>query len=244
MNSQPGSELPHAVEKLLSDLVSAAKSSFQEDLRSVVLFGSGAEGRLRTTSDLNLLFVLTKFDQSRADAFREPLRAAYVACRTMVMFVLESELEKAAEAFAVKFDDISRRHRILHGDDLIGRLTTSRQARKQRLNQILLNLSLRLRERYSTLSLREEQLALVIAETAGPLRSASATLLELEGCPAENPRAALRTVAGQLIKDVLVLDSISKARDERALPPGVAVKAMFQLMALADGMRLRTEKLS
>ena len=44
------SELPPAIRQLLSDLVESAQTSLQDDLRSIVLFGSGAEARLRATS--------------------------------------------------------------------------------------------------------------------------------------------------------------------------------------------------
>ncbi len=238
--------LPAGIEQLLADLVTAARRSFGEDLRSVVLFGSGAEGRLRATSDLNLLVVLKQFSKEAVDGFREPLRAAQVAGRAAVMFVLEAELASVAEAFAVKFDDIRRRRRLLYGEDLIASLATSRLAKEQRLQQILLNLTLRLRERYAAISLREEQLAVAIADMAGPLRAAAATLLELEGHSAASPKEALELVAqsiqGSNWAEALAL--ISQARETRSMPAGSAGPVMFQLMALADAMRLRTEKLS
>lgn len=238
--------LPAQIEQLLRNLVTAASGSFGEDLRSIILFGSGAEGRLRATSDLNLLFVLSRFDQSRVDAFREPLRVAHVAGRAVGMFLLESELQAAGEAFAVKFDDIARRRRVLYGDDVISGLERSRMARRQRLNQVLLNLSLRLRERYVVLSLREEQLVAVIADTAGPLRSAAATLLDLEGKPAPSPRAALEEVASALERSgwKATLERVSAARESGSLPAGSAGETLFQLIALADAMRLRVGRLS
>jgi hypothetical protein len=244
--ANPAGSLPPAVEEMLSGLVAAARACFQDDLRCIVLFGSGAEGRLRSTSDVNLMFVLRRFDKGRADAFREPLRLAHVAVRTATMFILESELPAAALAFAVKFDDIQRRHRILYGDDVIAALAISPAAKRQRLQQILMNLALRLRERYAALSLREEQLALVLAETAGPLRSAAATLLELEGKPVASPREALAAVAASVPGTgcTAALESISAARDSQSLPPGTAVPAMFQLMELVAAMQGRLERLA
>ena len=237
-------ELPPVVQQLLDDLVQSAQRCFQDDLTSIVLFGSGAEGRLRATSDLNLLVVLKRFDKGHVDAFREPLRLAHVAGRASAMFVLDAELPAAAEAFAVKFDDIARRRRVLFGEDVIARLTTSRAARKQRLCQVLLNLALRLRQQYAMLSLREEQLATVIADAAGPLRSAAATLLELEGRPVASPKEALEQVAHCLEGSDWpgALSQMTEARQSRRLPAGVAVAVMFRLMTLAEHMRLRAER--
>jgi hypothetical protein len=239
-------EVPPSVERVLAELVKAAQDSFQDDLSSVVLFGSGAEGRLRTTSDLNLLVVLKRFQQQRVDKFREPLRLARVTAQAGVMFVLDSELAAAAEAFAVKFGDIARRCRVLFGDFPIASLAVSREAKKQRLRQILLNLSLRLRQSYAMTSLREEQLATVIADTAGPLRVAAATLLELEKRHVASPKESLETVArslnGQQWADTL--SRISEARESRRLPPGVAAPIMFRIMDLTEAMRLRVERLT
>src|SRR5205807_1909594 len=97
-------------------------------LRSVVLFGSAAEGRLRATSDVNLLFVLRTFDLDGVDKLREPLRLAEIGARIAPMFLLESELQAAATAFAVKFTDIAHRRRVLHGDDPFVSLAVPRAA--------------------------------------------------------------------------------------------------------------------
>lgn len=232
------------VDQVLGDLVEAAKKCFLDDLRSVVLFGSGAEGRLRPTSDLNLIVVLKRFDKERADAFREPLRVAQAAGRASVMFLLESELPVAAESFAVKFDDIERRRKVLFGDDVFAKMEIPRSAMKDRLRQVLMNLGLRLRERYLVSSLREEQLVAVIADAAGPLRSAAASLLELEGTAVASPKEALARVAQSsgVADATQLLETLSKARETGTLPAGVAGPVVFRLMALTDALRLRAEK--
>lgn len=238
-------DMPPAMEHALDELVTAAKNSFQDDLASIVLFGSGAEGQLRATSDLNLLIVLREFRRSRADAFREPLRMAHVAVRAVAMFVLESEAPTVAEVFAVKFGDIARRCRVLFGQFPSGLSGISREAKRLQLRQLLMNLTLRLRHSYVVISLREEQLALTIAETAGPLRSAAATLLELEGQPVASPKQSLETVARSLEGDwTEALAAISEARQSRRLAPGKAPQIAFQLIDLAQVMRLRAERLA
>src|SRR5688572_21321060 len=124
--------VPDDVQRVIDGLVASAREVFGEALRSVILFGSAAEGQMRATSDVNLLFVLSRFDQS-ADAFREPFRFAQTAANVSAMFVLEPELDDAAEAFAQKFADIARRHIVLHGDDLVAHIVISREALVKRL---------------------------------------------------------------------------------------------------------------
>jgi hypothetical protein len=102
---------------------------------------------------------------------------------------------------------------------------------------------MRLRNRYALVSLREEQLALVIADAAAPLRAAAATLLELEGRTAPSPKAALVEVVRALGFEDDVLVSVSQARETRALPAGTAGQTLFRLLELAGEMRRRVEKL-
>src|SRR6185295_2756121 len=110
---------------------------------SVVLYGSGAEGQLRPTSDVNVMIVLTEFDRKRVDALREPLRIAHAAIKLTAMFLLESEIAAASESFAVKFSDILRRRRVLVGSDPFQGISITRQAEITRLKQVLFNLQLR-----------------------------------------------------------------------------------------------------
>jgi predicted nucleotidyltransferase len=174
-------DLPENIRKVLTDFGNAAIEACAKNLISIVLFGSAAEGRLRPSSDVNLILVLKDFEVSQINQLREMLRVAHAAIRLNVMFILDSEISAASDAFAVKFTDNQHRHRILIGTNPFDKLEVSRTATIQRLNQVIINLLLRLRERYSLVSLREEQLVHIIADVAGPIRSSAATILSLEG---------------------------------------------------------------
>ncbi len=236
--------LPSNVKTVLTEFVEQARSAFANDLRAVVLYGSGAEGQLRATSDVNLLLVLSAFDQNRADQIRESFRLAHATIRLRTMFLLESELRPAIEAFAVKFADIIRRHRVLYGNDPFVGITVSRTDSITRLKQTLLNLTLRLREAYVARGMREEQLVAMIADLAGPLRSCAATLLDLEGKSVESPKEALHQVAASLpggMEHAEEISRISNARQEGTLAPGVAAPTLFHLIELASLMRKRAD---
>ncbi len=239
--------LPPNVARVLSGFLEQARDAFGDDLLSIVLYGSGAEGKLRPTSDVNLLVVLSAFDQKKADQLREPLRMAHAAIQLRAMFLLDSELRAATEAFSVKFADVIRRRRVLYGDDPFAGISISRGDSVFRLKQTLLNLTLRLREGYIARGLREEQLVAMIADAAGPLRSCAATLLELEGMPAESPKEALHQVAASLPggpERAEEISRISEARQEKKLAPGLAAPTLFHLIELAGLMRARAEALS
>jgi len=242
----PLPELPAQVTRVLTEFVFAAQAAFATDLRSIILFGSAAEGRLRATSDVNLLLLLTTFDQGRASELRNPLRVAQAAIRLSPMFILEAELPSAITAFAEKFSDILRRRKVLFGSDPFVGVKIPRDILIARLDQVLLNLILRLREVYVMRGLREEQLAIAIAEAAGPLRSCAATLLELEGQKENSPKAALEKYVKSTGESAWLeaLQRISEAREQRILPPGVAGANLLTLIEIAHQMRSGLGKLA
>jgi predicted nucleotidyltransferase len=233
--------LPAEVASALDELVGRAREVLGSDLQAVVLYGTAAEGALRPTSDVNVLLVLTEFDRSKVDGLRDAFRVAKAAVRLSAMFLLREEVEPATQAFAQKFADVLRRRRVLYGADPFAGLAIPRSALTARLVQVLLNLTIRLRAVYVERSSREEQVAKVIADAAGPLRTCAASLLELEGRPGLSPRDALRALASAFGEEdwAPVLARISQAREGQLLAPGVAPDTLVRLIELTQLMRAR-----
>lgn len=231
-------------ERGLADLVAAAREALGDTLVSIVLYGSAAEGRLRPASDVNVIFVLNRFDPARGDALSEAVRLARAAIRLAPMFLLRDEIPNAASAFAVKFADIVRRHRVLYGSDPFGDLTIARDRLVARLLQVLLNLRLRLRTACVTRTF-DDQLVMAIVHSASPLRSAAATLRELEGLPRRSARESLEQVVQEL-GDPRFIDAvtqISAARESSVLPPDVPRQTVLSLIDLAGALHERALKL-
>ena len=239
-------DLPADIQRVLGEFVAAARDAFGDTLVSVVLYGSAAEGALRPTSDINVLVVLRTFDQARADRVRDAFLTAHAAIRLTAMFVLQEEIPAAAKAFAQKFADIARRHRVLHGDDPFVGLAIPRAALVARLDQVLLNLTLRLRALYVERSVYPEQLAGVVAQVTAPLRTSAASLAELEGKRVGSPKAALAEFVRGLDEPGwdAVLSRLSAARESRTLPPDVAADTVMRLIELARRLRARAVTLA
>ncbi|HLX43072.1 MAG TPA: hypothetical protein VKR43_06545 [Bryobacteraceae bacterium] len=237
--------LPDAISRSLQAFVDAAVVAFGPDLKSVVLYGSGADGSLRPTSDVNLLLVLSAFDAAKASALRPPYSIAEAAIQLTAMFLLESEVLAALEAFAQKFSDVHRRHRVLYGSDPFASVSIPRPAVIFRLKQVLLNLTLRLREGYVARGSTPERLSTLIAESAGPLRSCAATLRELTGDATVPPKEALRLFVENLNEPGWdeILAHITETRGRAFLDPRAAGETLFRLIDLATRLRARVENL-
>jgi len=239
-------DLPAPVATALTAFVSSAKAALDFDLRSIVLFGSGAENRLRPTSDVNVAVILRAFDAGRIATLSETLVAARAAVRLNVMWLLEPEIPLAAEAFSVKFADILRRRRVLWGSDPFESLSVPRAMAIARLGQVLMNLVMRLRASYALHSQHEERLAALLADVAGPLRASAAEILELEGSPPPAPREALELIIRTLPGGdwAPVLAAITEARQTRAVDAGTAGPVLLKVADLACHLRERAMALS
>jgi predicted nucleotidyltransferase len=239
-------DLPPELARVIEDVVQQAADTLGDTLRSVILFGSAAENRVRATSDVNLLVVLTRFDPARAAALGTVLQRARAAARLGVMWLTENELTPASASFAVKFADIVRRHRVLYGDDPLTGVSIPREAALTRVRQVFLNLVIRLRASYVIDHGLEERLAMVVADAAGPLRAGSAELLELEGKPAANARAALEQVAAgwSAPKADALITAIRMARETRRLEPGRAAAILSDIIDLAGYLHRRAVALT
>lgn len=235
--------LPPTVDRHLSIFVDAMREAFAADLIAIVLYGSAAEGRLRPTSDVNTVLVLTDISREALDRAAGALRTAHAAIRLEAMLLRESEIPAAAEAFAQKFDDIVRRRRVLFGADPFASLVIAREALVRRIRQVLLNLSLRTRRAYAERFDQEDRLVLLLAEIAGPLRTAAAALLELQGARPGSPRHALETVALSLDRPAwrTLPSQLSRAREDLVLEPGTAAAAVFAAIDLMDALRRQVE---
>ncbi|MGO9992528.1 MAG: hypothetical protein ACLPTF_08425 [Steroidobacteraceae bacterium] len=184
-------DLPVAAREVLEEFLETLTRFLGRRLQCALLFGSAAEGRLRPTSDLNLLVMADQFAQADLEALQSPLQVGRAAAGLTVLFLENAEFADACEAFAMKFADIKVRHRVLFGANPFAAVEIPRQAEIRRLRQVLLNLKLRLRERYALDGNRPDRLALVVADMTGPIRVAAATLLALRDGRERAPKVAL-----------------------------------------------------
>ena len=191
MESDELREVPEPVRAVLSEFVETLIRVLGTSLDCVLLFGSAAEGRLRPTSDVNLLVMARAIDAPRLSALREPLNAGRAAIGLSVMFLESADFADACESFAMKFTDIKVRSRLLYGENPFSASSIPRAAAIRRLRQVLLNLKVRLRERYVLDGDRNERMAAVLAQMTGPLRVGAATLLALGDGRERPPKAAL-----------------------------------------------------
>ncbi|MFN0169707.1 MAG: hypothetical protein ACKV22_25060 [Bryobacteraceae bacterium] len=238
-------DLPERIDAVLRGFLDAAQEAFGADLLSAVLFGSAAEGRMRATSDLNVILVLRQYLPDEAIRLAGPLSIARAAVLLQVMFLLESEIPAAAECFAQKFTDIQRRRHVLLGPDPFAAIEIPRDAAILQTRQVLLNLTMRLRDRYALHSAQPDVVLSDIADSVGPLRTCAAAILELEGAAPDSPRESFARLISLIpAPDCEFLPSYLSALRKGAAPAEPKPSRVLEhILVLAAAMRHRVEGL-
>jgi predicted nucleotidyltransferase len=223
----------------LDAFVHACREVLADQLVAVVLFGSAAEGQLRPRSDINALVVLERFEAARMVSLRKAYAEAQAGLHLQAMFVERRELQAAADAFAVKFADILVRRKVLFGPDVLAELAVSREAMLARARQVLLNLELRLRERFVALELTEPELARLLGEAAPALRACALTIRQMQGAAAGSPSESLwqmvRTAGRKEWEGLLA--AIAEARQRGRLPTGALPQLLREMLAITEWLR-------
>jgi len=220
-------DLPPTVATVLQEFVATLADTLA--LESVILFGSAAEGRLRPTSDVNLLVIASDWTLEQLDAARTALRSGRAAAGLTVMFLKSAQVAAAVESFAVKFADIKARHRVLLGSSPFDSMQITREAALRRVQQVLLNLELRMRERYVMEGDRDERLEQMIADATGPIRASAATLLSLRDGRTLAPKAALDELFAARQTS---LDAISAVHRGEHLATGAARRLFAEVLGM------------
>ena len=124
-------------------------------------------------------------------------------------------------------------------------LPIARSAQVAELRRILTNLTLRLRARLVVTSAQPDRFAFAIADTAGPLRVAAATLISLETGKLLSPREALSAVATARWNEAASewLEHISQARQTGMLAANIGQATLTRMLELTSELRTRAAKL-
>ncbi len=135
-------------EKQINEFISRLRVAAGENLQSVILYGSAADGEFHPDfSNVNLLCVL-----------RETSFAALVAIAPAVewwtkqkhhepLILTREELESSADVFSIELLDMQHRHRILFGADVLSGLKIPMHLHRAQLEYELREKLILLRER-------------------------------------------------------------------------------------------------
>ena len=123
-----------ADEQLLGEFVQKLRAAAGENLASVILYGSAAEGEFHPKySDVNLLCVVRDTSFASLTKIAGAVEWWRKKKHHPPLVVTEKELKDTADVFSIEFIDMKQRHRILYGNDALRDLNVPMQLHRSQV---------------------------------------------------------------------------------------------------------------
>ena len=123
------SKIPKRPEEIFGEFTGDYQEIFRDDLKSIILYGSGARGEyIPKKSDLNFLIVLTEAAMARlGEAF--PLIRKWRKRRVNIpLFLTEEYINSSLDSFPVEFLNFREGHELVFGKDVLGGLAFDKKS--------------------------------------------------------------------------------------------------------------------
>ena len=215
-----------ADEQLLSEFVEKLRAAAGENLASVVLYGSAAEGDFHPEySDYNLLCIV----QDTSFASLSKIAGAAEWWRKKKhhppLIMTAKELKDTADVFSIEFTDMKQRYRVLYGDDVLRDLKVPMHMHRSQLEYELREKLFLLRQHILLAGSNEKALWDVMLNSLSSFTTLFRhVLIELGEQGRKHSREAIQELASRLNFDpsafVQLMDVRAKKSDSKQLRAG------------------------
>ncbi len=217
-------------EKLLSQLVERLERAYGRDLRSVLLFGSGAGNDFdENHSDLNILCLLRDVELDSLEKL-EPVANWWRSLGNAApLLFAEGEMERASDAFPIEFFDIREKHRVLHGDDPTVTITVDRAMHRVQVEHEVRAKLMALRQRYLGIHRDRAAVLRLMVDSLPSFAALFRHVLILAGRPVpENKREVLEAAGRCFGFDPASFLAVLDVREEKRKRSHVDVRPTFE----------------
>jgi len=110
-------------EKQINEFISRLREASGENLQSVILYGSAADGEFHPEfSNINLLCLLRESSFATLTALAPAFEWWTRQKQHAPLVLTREELERSTDVFSIELLDMQQRHRVLFGDDVLSGL--------------------------------------------------------------------------------------------------------------------------
>jgi hypothetical protein len=135
-------------EKQIAEFLSRIRHAAGENLQSVILYGSGADGEFHPDySNVNLLCVLRETSFAALNELATAVEWWTRQKHHVPLLLTREELERSADVFSIELLDMREQHRVLYGEDVLEGLTIPTHFHRAQLEYELREKTILLRER-------------------------------------------------------------------------------------------------
>jgi predicted nucleotidyltransferase len=135
-------------EKQINEFISRLRAASGENLLSVILYGSAADGEFHPEfSNVNLLCVLRETTFATLAAMAPAVEWWTRQKHHAPLVLTREEMERSTDVFSIEFLDMKQRHRVLFGEDVLSGLQIPMHLHRAQLEYELREKLILLRER-------------------------------------------------------------------------------------------------
>src|SRR5271169_7110363 len=135
-------------EKQIDEFISRLRAVSGENLQSVILYGSAADGEFHPEfSNVNLLCILRETSFATLTAMVPAVEWWTRQKHNAPLVLTREELERSTDVFSIEFLDMQQRHRVLFGEDVLSGLQIPMHLHRAQLEYELREKLILLRER-------------------------------------------------------------------------------------------------
>jgi len=205
-------------EKQINEFISRLRASSGENLLSVILYGSAADGEFHPDfSNVNLLCVLRESSFSALTAIAPAVEWWAKQKHHEPLVLTGEELERSTDVFSIEFLDMQQRHRVLFGEDVLNGLQIPMHLHRAQLEYELREKLILLRERLLMVKGDKKQLwELMLSSLSTFITLFRHGLIALGETPPKAKREAVRALAARIPFDASAFLQLLDIRERKA----------------------------
>jgi len=205
-------------EKQINEFISRLRAASGENLLSVILYGSAADGEFHPDfSNVNLLCVLRESSFSALIAIAPAVEWWAKQKHHEPLVLTGEELERSTDVFSIEFLDMQQRHRVLFGEDVLNGLQIPMHLHRAQLEYELREKLILLRERLLMVKGDKKQLwELMLSSLSTFITLFRHGLIALGETPPKAKREAVRALAARIPFDASAFLQLLDIRERKA----------------------------
>ena len=208
------------IQEALSGLIDDLRATHGDNLASVVLYGSAANGdHIELRSDYNLLIALHRITPTDLQLSQPPMREWQRLGHPMPVYFTVEELSDAADVFPIEFHQMAKARVVLFGKDPFEFVELRDENLRHQTEYELRSKLIQLRRLYIPVSTSVEKLSELMSDSLASFAALFHAVLLLHGKEAPLGKAnVVRATASMLHLDILPFERIFEFRASDALP--------------------------
>jgi hypothetical protein len=204
-------------EKQINEFISRLRAACGENLQSVILYGSAADGEFHPEfSNLNLLCVLRESSFAALTAMTSSIEWWTRQKHHAPLVLTRDEMERSTDVFSIEFLDMQQRHRVLFGDDLLSSLRIPMHLHRAQLEYELREKLILLRGRLLAAANQKQLWELLLSSLSTFTTLFRHALIALGETPPKAKRDAVQALAAKVPFDSSAFLQLFDIREHKA----------------------------